>query len=113
MSTRTIKLFDPQAAPTVAAALYTVPANARARITKLTAAVTGTTPRLLTGYLVPSGDSAAAANTVEPGLAIAGEDAVTVSAMIGHVLEAGDTLQIIVDAGTDCTIHATGTEETI
>lgn len=112
MHNRTIKLWEPQVAPTVAAALYTCPTNVRCRIAKVTATVTGTAARALTAYLVPSGGSAGATNTIEQEYSIAGKQRVTLDGLIGHVLEAGDSIQIIVDAGTDCTLHATGTEVT-
>ena len=113
MFTRTIRLFEPQAAPTTAAALYTVPANTRCRLTKITATNTGTSVRAVTAYLVPTGDSAAAANTIVSGFAIGPKQDIALSSMIGHNLEAGDSLQIIVDVGSDCIIHATGIEVTV
>lgn len=113
MFTRTIRLFEPQAAPTTAAALYTVPDNARCRLTKVTATNTGTSVRAVTGYLVPSGDSAAAANTILSAYSVGPGQDVTLSSLIGQVLEQGDSLQIIVDDGTDLILHATGTETTV
>ena len=113
MYSRTIKLFDPQAVPAVAAALYTVPANTRTRITKLVCTNTATTTRLVTVYLVPTGDTAAAANTIIQEYAIGPDQDITLASAIGHVLETGDSLQAIVDAGTDLMIHASGTEVTI
>jgi hypothetical protein len=114
MFTRTIPLFEPTAAPTTAAALYTVPNAVRTRIAKVTAANGSTdTVRELTAYLVPSGDTAAAANAILTDFAIGPLQTVTLADLIGHVLSEGDSIQIIVDTGTDVILFATGTEVTV
>ena len=114
MFSRTIQLFEPTAAPTVAAALYTVPNAVRTRIAKVSAANGSTdTVRELTAYIVPDGDTAAAANAILTTYAIGPLQTVTLADLIGHIMVEGDSLQIIVDTGTDVILFATGTEVTV
>lgn len=97
---------------TVAAATYyTVPANTRVRIQKLTLTNTTATTRTVTLHLVPSGGSAGVGNTIlsaraVPPTAITGNPVEVPEAY--HVMEAGDTIQALADAATAVTIQASG-----
>ena len=111
---RNRKLAPPTAGNTTAVTLYTVATNLRARINKLTVLNTNaTTTRLLTVYLVPSGDSAADANALIKQYSIGPYDAITVAEAIAHSLDEGDSVQFLQDTGTDLIAHISGTEYTV
>ena len=112
MFTRTIQLIAPDACPTTASALYTVPAKTRTRITKMTATNTSGTARQITVYLVASGGTAGATNTVVSAYSVGPGQDVSLTSVMGHVLPAGATIQAIVNTGTDLVIAASGTEVT-
>lgn len=112
MYTRTIQLIAPAACPTTASALYTVPTGTRTRITKMTATNTSAAVRLITVYLVASGGTAGATNTILSAYAIGPGQDVSLASVMGHVLPAGATIQAIVNTGTDLIIAASGTEVT-
>jgi hypothetical protein len=108
---RNRKLAGPTAGNTTAVTLYTVATNLRARINKLTVLNTNsTTARLLTVYLVPSGDSAADANALIKQVGIGPYEAITVAEAISHLLDEGDSVQFLQDTGTDLIAHLSGTE---
>jgi len=116
MFSRTIKLFDPQAAPTAAgtAGLYTTPNAVRTRIAKVSAVNTNTTTvREVTAYLVESGGAVGTDNEILVSYSVGPNQSVTLADLIGHVLEEGDALYVTVDAGSDLILHATGTEVTV
>lgn len=108
---RNRKLADPTAGNTSAVTLYTVAANLRARINKLTVINTNaTTVRLLTVYLVPSGDTADDGNVLVKQVGLGPYDSITVAESISHNLESGDSVQFLQDAGSDLIAHISGTE---
>jgi hypothetical protein len=111
MASRLKKLFDPQAAPTTVAALYTVPARYKTQLSAVTASNAGTDVRALSAYLVPDGDSASdSENVAYYGYEIAPGATVILAGLIGQIIEAGDSLQFEVDAGSDLIMHASGVE---
>lgn len=111
---RNRKLADPTAGNTSAVTLYTVASNLRARINKFTVCNTNaTTTRLLTVYLVPSGDSPGTANTLVKAYSIGPNEAITVAEAIAHSLDAGDSVRFLQDTGTDLIAHLSGTEYTV
>ena len=66
----------------------------------------------MTLYLVPSGGTAGASNTIVSAMSVGPGQDVTLVSAVGHVLEPGGSIQAIVDTGTDLTIMASGTEVT-
>ena len=68
-----------------------------------------TTDRTVTIYRVPSGDTRGDEHIIEVITVLYGGVAVPPS-VVNHVLEAGDTIDMKVDAGTDCYVNGSITE---
>jgi hypothetical protein len=105
----TKNLFEISTVPTTAAALYTVPGATALRVHKVTIANTGANVRTITAYVVPTAGIAGIDNALIPGYQVAPGSSVDLVPLMGHAYAAGTSLQVIVDAGTDCLIYATGT----
>lgn len=88
-----------------AATYYTAPANTKVRLRKVTLCNTTGGAVLVTVYLIPSGGSATAANTLWSAKSMASGETRECYEASGHVLEAGDFIQAL---GLNVTIAASG-----
>jgi len=95
---------------TSAATYYTVTANTKCEIRKLTFCNTTAGAVSVTVYLVNSGGSANDAATVTKTRLLAAGETWSCSDAIGHVLEAGGTIQALASANTSISIRGTGLE---
>ena len=95
-----------------AATYYTAPTNTRCVIKRLS--LTNTTAGAVTAtiYLVPSGGSAGATNTLTSARTLAAGETWDCVSAEGHVLEAGGTVQALASAITSITIIGSGVEIT-
>lgn len=108
------KLFAPAQLTGAAATYYTVPANTRCIVKKLTFTnpVSSAAARQVTVYLVPNGGSANDADTLVSQKVVAIGQTWECFECENHILESGDTLQAFADAATDVTIMGSGLEVT-
>lgn len=88
---------------TVAATLYTSPTNTKTIVTEATFTNVDTVARLLTVYIVRSGGSAGAANTLIAARSLAKGEAYVSPELAGQVLGPGDFIQAKADANTAIT----------
>ena len=95
-----------------AATYYTVGTSARAQIQAMT--LTNTTGGAVTAtvYLVPSGGTAAASNTILSAKSIAAGESYKCIEAIGQWLEAGGTIQALAGSATSISLVASGIEVT-
>ena len=69
---------------------YIAPVASKAVIDKFTATNITTNPRVITVHIVPSGGTASTGNEIVTSYTIGAYEAVTLTALIGHVLAPGD-----------------------
>lgn len=110
MSVTPKRLAVPAQLTATAATYYTVPANTRTTIKKLTFSNSTSGARLVTVYLVPSGGTAGVTNILCITKTVGAYDTWDCDKASGHTLEAGSTIQCLCDAATAITIHASGIE---
>lgn len=91
---------------------YTVSAGARAIIDKLTGTNTTASAATITVKLIPSGGVPAASNTIVSVKSIAPGECYTFPEIVGHVLNAGDSLSTLSGTGLAITLRASGREIT-
>lgn len=97
---------------TSAATYYTTPALTTCAIRKLTFCNTTGGPVTVTAYLIPSGGTAGATNTIASAKSLAAGETWSCSDAEGQVLEAAGFIQALASAGTSITIIASGIEIT-
>lgn len=93
-----------------AATYYAVPANTRCIVQKMTFANTTGTARTVTVYLIPSGGTASASNTVVTTHTVPANSEWICDPVQGHTLEAGAFIQALADGAAAVTIYASGLE---
>lgn len=108
MSVTLKALVEPVAVPTVAASLFTSSANTRIDACYV-ANPDAVNTADVTVYLVPSGGSAGASNAVYTTKTLQPLETWIVTALIGQVLAAGDSIQAIKTGSAAPTIRASGT----
>ncbi|MFP5230007.1 MAG: hypothetical protein ACLGXA_20515 [Acidobacteriota bacterium] len=102
-----IRSIDNYNVPTVAAAIYTAPNNTATVIQKLTiTSEESANTQLLTIYKVAPSGVAGAANTIVYKKPIPPGPITDIPEMVNQVLEAGYSLQAIMDAGADFYLNA-------
>lgn len=104
------KLFDPQMLTGSAATYYTVPANTKTLIKKLTLTNTDSVARTITLHLVPTGGSASATNMILDARGVATLDTLEAFEVEGQLLNAGDTIQALASTTSVVNIQASGVE---
>jgi hypothetical protein len=112
MAQRIKRLFAPAQLTTSAATYYTA-TSVRMVLKKLTATNTTGTSRLVTIYLVVSGGSASATNTIIYQRTVLAGQTVEFYEAENHVLESGDFLQALADAATAVSFMGAGIETDI
>lgn len=100
-----VRLYQGQPG-TAAATVYTVPASTDAKITSIVLANTTGTTATVTLSVVPSGQSAGAANRVLAALAVAPNDTVTVDSPV-H-MTTGDFLSVLQGTANAVTVTVNG-----
>ena len=106
--------ITPAQAGAAAAAIYTVPAGFIGTLKQLVATNTTGTARTITVYLVPSGGSPSATNTVISAMTIppSGIGQISLAHLISNqVMAAGGTLQVLASAATAISFTGGGIEE--
>jgi hypothetical protein len=99
--------IDNVIAPTSAGIIYTAPANTQAVIQKLIATSQETASnRLLTIYKVPPAGTPGTTNIIIDKLSVPPGPATDIPQLVNQVLEAGYTLQALIDSGT--TVYLNG-----
>lgn len=104
------KLFQPAQLGVAAVTYYTVGANIRTTIDKLTFSNNTAIARLVTVYLVPSGGTASDTNTIRKTKTVPPNDTWECYEAEGHVLEAGDFIQALCDLASAVSIMGSGRE---
>lgn len=107
MATTLLDLYSGQ--PGIAATtLYTCPSNTKVRIVAATATNDTTTAKYFTVYRVPSGGSAGDDNLVINQKTLSSRESYTCPELVGHIIEAGDTIEALAEAASQITIHLSG-----
>lgn len=109
---RVPKVFISNKLATVTAAdtEYPVPANSTATFSACTLNNTTGTARTVTVNVIPSGDTADAANQIATTIPVpaSGSTPVNLSAIVGHHLEAGGKINFVADAGAAVAVFLSG-----
>lgn len=92
------------------ATYYTAPAATKARISAFTATNTTAGAVTITVYLVPSAGSATDSNIVADVIPLAAYESKAITGAIGHVIEAGGSIQALASANTSINIVVSGYE---
>lgn len=104
------KLVEGSQLTTSAATYYTAPANTTTIIKKVTITNTSSGAVTVTIYLVPSGGSAGAANTITSAKSIAAGATYEAYEVENQVLMTSDSIQALASAATSLTLQASGIE---
>ena len=109
MSVQPVQLFAPQQL-TNAATIYYTSTNILTRIDKLTFTNQDSSAHTVTIYLVPAAGSPVAANLITKTYQIPAGATYNCPDVVGHILGAGGTLQMLADANTEVTAFGAGTQ---
>lgn len=104
MPTNTLTKATGQLAGT-SGALYTAPANTKARIIAATVTNDTTTVPTYTFYTVPSGDAADATTLTVNARNLPSKESTIVDELVGKVLEAGDSVHGMASTADQVTYH--------
>lgn len=104
-------LAQATAVPTTVGVIYTAPALTRAIIDAATVHHPGGgSTHTYTVHIVPSGGSASDANKVYEAVSLASGLNASLDRLVGHVLEAGDSVRALGSASNNLTIRLSGRE---
>lgn len=95
---------------TTTSTYYTVPTSTTTIIHKITFSNFDTSPRDITLYLVASGATAGTSNAICNACKLFPGETWSPPDVVGHVLEAGGTIQAKISSGTSVNIIASGVE---
>lgn len=112
MTTTAKPLIDPKQAEVAQTTQYTTPANIRTIIDKFSGTNTTGAAQTITVFLVKSGNTPVAGNTITSAQSIGAGSAYTFPELIGHVLNPGDFIATS-SSGVAITIRASGREVTV
>lgn len=104
------KLFTPAQLTDAAATYYTVPAQTRTVLKKVTLTNDGTAPETVTLYLVETGGTAGASNIVLKGKAIGAGETYEAYELEGHIMNAGDFIRALASTASKVNLHVSGVE---
>ncbi len=110
MATTPKRLVSGSQLTTSVATYYTAPAATKARIAAFTATNTSAGAVTITVHLVASAGSASDANVVADAIPLAAGETKAITGAIGHVMEAGGTIQALASAATSISIVVSGYE---
>jgi hypothetical protein len=105
-------LFPPLQAANSESTQYTAPVGTRTIIDKFTGTNTTGSSATLTIKLVPSGGTAAAANTVVSARSLSAGETYNFPEVVGHVLNTGDFISTLAGTASAISIRASGREVT-
>lgn len=103
-------LVSPKFLTTGAVNYYTVPANTRTTIRKLTFTNVTSSAVIIRIYLIPSGGTANASTTLTPALTILANSVYEALEAEGHTLEINESLQALCSANNSVVINCSGLE---
>lgn len=103
-------LINSQFAPATTGNLYAAPANVRTIIDKFTVTNTTASAATLTVHIMPSGGSLGAGNIIVSAQSIAAGALVDFTALQNHILNSGDSIQVLSGTANALTIRANGRE---
>lgn len=112
MATTSRRIIAGSQLTTSAFAFYTARGDRRCVIKRLSLTNTSAGPVAATIYLVPSGASAAAYNTITSARSLAAGETWDCMSAEGHVIEAGGSVQALASVGAAITIIGSGVEIT-
>jgi hypothetical protein len=104
------KLIASHYASVAATTEYTCPASTNTIIDKFTATNTDVGAQMITVYLVPSGGTAGASNTIISALPLSAGQTKDFSELQNHILNAGDFISVFVSVASKIVIRASGRE---
>jgi hypothetical protein len=104
------RLVDGSQLTTSALTYYTAPVSTLTTIAACTLTNTSAAPVTVTVYLVATGGTASAANTILSARALAAGESFNVGSAIGQTLSAGGQIQALASAATSITLVASGYE---
>jgi hypothetical protein len=107
-----INLFEGTLVSNVNATYYTSPSQTRTIITKFTIENGSGLSVAITVNLVPKGGTASSSNQISGQLNILNGTVVDLYAAQGHILETGDTIQMIAATGNVLSARASGAQIT-
>lgn len=107
MSETAVRMVEASALTTSAVSYYASPSNTKTIIRQVSVFNNDTVARLITIYLVPSGNSAGTANVSDAKTVAAGKSQIFYSGL-NQVLEAGDFLAAKADASAVVILQASG-----
>ncbi len=110
MSVTVKALINSKFASATSTTEYTVPSNTKTIIDKFTATNTDASARTLSVYFVPSGGAAGSSNLIINAMNIPIGEAVDISQLKSHILNAGDFIVISASAGATIVVRASGRE---
>lgn len=108
MATSPVVLDEGTVLPTSAAAQYTCPANSTVRISAYNLVNYTGTAATYTIHLVESGGSADSSNMIESAVSLGANTSKQISAAIGQVLVAGDSIQAFSGTATAISQRVSG-----
>lgn len=91
-----------------AGTVFTVADNTKTRIIAGTVNNTDTGARTYSIYLVPNGETRADKHLVAKDISLAAGETKTVQGALGHVLSAGDTIDVVSDAADKVALRMSG-----
>lgn len=107
-----INLFEGTLISNVNATYYTSPSQTRTIITKFTLQIAGGVGASIQVNLVPKGGTAGSSNQISGQLSLAAGGVTDLYPAQGHILEAGDTIQMVASASNIISARASGAQIT-
>lgn len=89
---------------------YEAPSNTRTIVDKFTATNTHASAVTLTVYIVPSGGSAGASNTIIKAQSLAASETADLTELKNQILDAADTIDVVASVADKIVIRASGRE---
>jgi len=110
MATTLTQIITPQVVANSITTYYTVPTGKKCVTRAITFCNPTGTARTVSVYIVPSGGSADNTTTLLKSYAVDTLETLTPSDLQNHVLQAGDTIDIIASSASSITVLGSGTE---
>ena len=104
------QIIQPQELPNAVAIQYTTPTATVTAIRRITLFNSSGTAKTFTVHLVPNGEAVGNDNMFYKTVSLDTLATTTLTELEGHVLEAGDTIQMFASAATSITVIGAGTE---
>ena len=108
MAVQAKRLYGPDQLGHTVSTLYTSPAGTKTSITTCVATNAGSGVITYTVHLVPSGDTATTSNMIVDASSLSEGENEIVGALIGQVLEAGDSIQALASSAASINVLISG-----